>query len=420
MKLQLLAGLLCLSGFAHAAKLTDYTPFKFEVLFTNPVCAEHRYDTPELANDGTTLVSKPVNVYCKSSDIPSAVSRSISPQYRLLEWIAAPTTKELFLAYLSFSNKDVSQGLCNAAKRGVKISFVLDAKPEDEASGIRMAEDLKKCGDVKILYRGNRGGIGYAHNKVMMVNPDSKDTFQMVYSSGNLSTGTSINHENWNFITTSPATNFAGAHRCLREGLTNHADTRKDFTDFMTQCRAAIGKPEEEDIRAFFVPCDGKAALAAVTDWGNRSTKVDATAHRFSGNLLRLFTSLLGAGKSLRLITDDDMYWTWKTHKPVGMNMVVEAYKVFDLKKAGLPMRFVETNQNERILQHNKYMIFDADQGAVFNGAGNFTSDAFDKNFENFYLVQIPEVVAAFRAQYVKFWSMATPEEKLPRDMILP
>lgn len=423
MKFTCMLAVLTLAGLAQAAKLSDYQPFKFEVLFNNPSCAEHRYETPVLANDGSLLVAKPKDVYCKKSDIATTVSRDVSPQYRLIEWINDPNTRELFLAYLSFSNKDVAAALCEAAKRDVKIDFVLDSDPSEDARGVPLAEGLKACGNkVSIHYRGNRGGSGYAHNKLMMVNPSDATEVRIVYSSGNMSTGPSINHENFNFVTTSPQSYFAQVHRCLQEAQINHADTRKNYTDFMAACRQRIGKPEEEDIRTFFVPGEGRQALKAIREMALRSNHIDATAHRFSGAFLKLFTELLDAGKAIRLITDDDMYWTWKTRTAVGGNMVGEAFKVMELKEKGMDLRFIETNHSERILQHNKYMIFDVDtMDAVFHGAGNFTSAAFDSNFENFYMVTIPEVAQAYQAQYRQYWEkMATPEAKLPVENITP
>lgn len=408
---------------AVAGKLTDYQPYQFETLFTNPVCAEYAYPTPMLANDGTTLLAKPRNVYCKSADFEASASRSISPQFRLLEWAADPLVTEIFFAYLSFSNKDLADTLCAAAGRGVKLTMVLDAKPEEEETGIRLAENLKECGeDVTIHYRGNREGLGYAHNKVFMVNPDDPITFKMVFSSGNASPGTAIYHENWNFVTTSQLTHFAQAHKCLREGLINHGDSKAMFVEFMAGCRAAISTPEEDDIHSFFVPGEGQKALAAIREMGLRSSRIQAAAHRFSGVFVKLFTEFLAADKDVRLITDDDMYWSWKLHKDVGRNMRVEAYKVHDLIAQGLNLRYMETNVNYMHLQHNKYVIFEMrDHDAVFAGAGNFTSSAFDHNFENFYVITNDDAVNAFETQYVKFWGqMATSLEKLPTQYVMP
>ncbi len=44
---------------SFAAKLSDYTPYDFEVLFTNPVCSEYKYDRPVYAEDGSLLKAKP-------------------------------------------------------------------------------------------------------------------------------------------------------------------------------------------------------------------------------------------------------------------------------------------------------------------------------------------------------------------------
>ncbi|MBY0515587.1 MAG: hypothetical protein K2P81_01675 [Bacteriovoracaceae bacterium] len=423
MKHFLICSLLALSSLAQAAKLSDFSPYKFETLFTNPKCAEVKYDRPVLAEDGSTLTAKPKDVYCKASDMAPSASRTSSPQFRLIEWIEEPTTKEIFLAYLSFSNKPVADALCAAVKRGMKLTMVIDSAPEEDENGNSMAEGLKKCGtDVTVHYRGQRNGLGYAHNKIFMVNPDDAKEVRLVFSSGNMSTGTAIHHENWNFITTSPKTHFIQAHKCVREGMINHGDSRKEFVAFMSECRKNIKVKEEDDIKSFFVPGQGKEAFATLTDLAKRAKHVSATAHRFSGDFVRLFTELLNLGQDVRLITDDDMYWSWKLRVDTGRNTRLEAYKVLPLRDLGLKMKFMETNQSQVFLQHNKFMVFEmSDEDVVFAGAGNFTSAAFDKNYENFYVIRNEEAVKAFKKQYSHFWNdLATAPEKMPRQNILP
>ena len=80
--------LLCLTSFnSWAIKLSDYNPFKFEPLFTNPVCETYSYDRPVITESGNTVASKPKNVYCKPADEAASVSRSNSPQFRIVEWV---------------------------------------------------------------------------------------------------------------------------------------------------------------------------------------------------------------------------------------------------------------------------------------------------------------------------------------------
>lgn len=425
-KLSSLGLLFLISSQSWAVKLSDYRPFSFETLFTNPVCEVYKYDKAIISNSGKTLDSKPVGVYCKPQDEAASVARSNSPQYRLVEWITAKDTKELYLAYLSFSSKNVVNALCKAVKSGVKIKMVLDRGEEGANQINKDAESLKKCGNedlVSVTYRGSSGGLGFAHNKILIVNPGAEKV-KIVFSSGNLTSGTSINHENWNFVTTNGKSYFAGAHKCVVEAMIESGETKAQFTKHLTDCREKIKADPETDVQVFFSPVDGKKAIDTVASYGAKSELIEAMSHRFSGAVAELFGNLLKDGKKIRFMLDDDMYWAHLRRQDVGRNTSIEAFKIYrDLIEKGLETRFLQTNQNVFQLQHNKFMIFTLKDGsgAIFNGAGNFTTAAFTKNFENFYLIRIPEVVEIYKKQYKKyFFEMSTKAEDMPRDYVLP
>ncbi len=429
MKSIALISMFLFSSLTHAVKLTDYQPFGYEVLFTNPTCREYKYAAPEVANNGQMLTAKPKNVYCKTSDLKASALRPESPQFRLIEWIKDVQTTEIFMAYLSFSNTEVAKELCNAVKRGATLNIVLDNGAADTGEGQEndMAEGLKKCsmkeGLVKVHYRGNEGSLGFAHNKLFVVNPKDAKVFKMVFSSGNMSTGTAIHHENWNFITTSQESYFAQAHQCLMKAVIDHGKSKVEFAAFLTECRGQIKAQEETDIRSYFVPADGTKAFNALKSYALKAKDVDMVAHRFSGKFLTLARDLKKAGKSVKLVTDDDIYWSAKLNVDTGRNTVGESVAVMKLNQEGVAMKFMQTNHAQVLLQHNKFMVMDMgnDKTTVFAGAGNFTSSAVTSNFENFYLIHIPEVTAKFKAQYAKFWNeMATPEELMPRENALP
>jgi hypothetical protein len=409
-----------------AVKLSDYRPFQFEALFTNPVCATYKYDRPLITESGKTVTAKPKNVYCKQSDEAASVSRKNAPQYRIVEWISDSDTKELYLAYLSFSSQNVAKALCSAVKRGVKLTMVLDGGEDSANPAINKdAENLKKCGQkdqVSVTYRGSSGGLGFAHNKIMIVNPASP-VVRVLFSSGNMSGGTSINHENWNFVTTAGESYFAQAHKCVVDAMVEAGDTKANFTKNLNACRSQIKAQPETDIRVFFVPVDGAAALNAVAEAANKSQQIEAMSHRLSGKLADLFKKLVANRKPIKFILDDDIYWSLKRREDIGRNTSAEAAKIYrDLISQGMQTKFLQTNQNVFQLQHNKFMIFSfSNGGAVFNGAGNFTSAAFTKNFENFYLITIPDVLEAYKAQYDLYYNeMATAAEDMPRDYVLP
>jgi phosphatidylserine/phosphatidylglycerophosphate/cardiolipin synthase-like enzyme len=405
----------------QAVSLKDYSPYHYEVLFTNPECELYEYGETMLANNGTSLSAKPKNVYCKTSDFESSAKRNSSPHNRLTQYIEDPTTKEIFMAYLSFSNESIRDSLCLALKRGVKIDLVLDFNPKTGKTNPN-AEKLKACGDIKVHYRGNQNGLGFAHNKIFMVNPHHNNEVKIVFSSANMSAGTALHHENWNFITTNPKSYFAQIHLCIKDGMIDHGESRKSFTEFISQCRSGISVAEEDDIKTFVVPGEGDLAFKAIENLAQQSIQLDTAAHRFSGIFIDLFNRLLDQNLPIRLITDDDMYWSNKLRRSVGPNTFQEASRVYGLVERGVEIKLMETNHKEFLLHHNKFMIFKGEHfEAVFAGAGNFSTTAFDKNFENFYIITIPKVVKFFKDQYDLMWNqMATSEELMPvRDIRL-
>ena len=78
---------------------------------------------------------------------------------------------------------------------------------------------------------------------------------------------------------------------------------------------------------------------------------------------------------------------------------------VLPLAQAGVKVRYMETNQGNGYLHHNKFMVFKTPQGeSVFAGAGNFTGTAFSDNFENFYFLgKRTLVLSAKRWRICKF-----------------
>jgi hypothetical protein len=106
---------------------------EYTVLFTNPVCRRYAYSSNQdvVSNDGTRLEAKPENVFCTQSDGAASSARDSAPQKKLIDWIKDPDTKEIFFAYLSFSNRVVAAELCTAIQqRNVKVTMVLDRETE--------------------------------------------------------------------------------------------------------------------------------------------------------------------------------------------------------------------------------------------------------------------------------------------------
>lgn len=442
MKLISLLFITLLSTSALAVSLKDYTPFEYEVLFTNPVCKQYYYNQDVVSNRGDELSSKTKDAYCKSSDSSKSRARKNSPHRRLKDWIRSPKTKEIFMAYLSFSNGDIQKELCNAIRyRNVKVTFVIDSNNESDDNRMIQLRRLSKCRPKnvsdeeanlpEVYTSGNKGGAKYAHNKVIFINPFDKNEVRIGFSSGNMSSGTTTHHENWHFITTSPESYFSQAHHCLMEGILNHDSGKRAYTNYIKKCRSEIETEEESDIKTFFIPGEGNKALSTIKRAIKGSKKIDMAAHRFS------YTALINAVKAqlktkrtkVRLVVDDDIYWSGVYKRGMGRNSLMELGKVRSLEKAGMKTKYIETYANDVFdptslqLQHNKFLIFTFknNTGAVFTGAGNLTGSAFSINYENFYYISIPEVFKAYEKQYTHFWNdLGDSARDMPTKLILP
>ena len=281
-------------------------------------------------------------------------------------------------------------------------------------------------------------GIGWSHTKVFMVNESDKEKTTISFSSANMSSGTTIHHENWHFVTVSPETYFAKVHLCLKDAELNASNSRNEFMKSIKDCRSKIGMDEEEDIKVFIAPGEGEAAMETFLNDIKDSSHVDMAAHRFT--LKPLTEALRKAryeGTKVRMIFDDDLYLVGERRLERGMrvpNMPMEYRKVLAildhnpasvLSTMGAEARYMETNHHSHTIHHNKFLIMDNakrvdGKPAVFCGAGNFTKAAFSRksgatNLENYYYITIPEVVQAFNEQYSYMWNhLATPYGKLP------
>ncbi|MCR9163748.1 MAG: phospholipase D-like domain-containing protein [Nannocystaceae bacterium] len=407
---------------AQGQTCLDYR--SYEVLFTNPLCANYGYDAPLQTIDGGSVGAKPKNVYCTKADSEASGDRISSPQTRILDWLEETGAgDEVFLAYLSFSDQKVADALCSAIDRGAEVTFVLDKISSK-------AEQVIACGG-DVFTRGHQGSVGFAHNKVLMINPraagpaDDDDAFmKLSFGSGNMSSGTHLHHENWHFLEVARSSYFVAAHLCLMESLLDpaHSDGKGAYRAFMNECRADIEATPETDMVPYFIPVldDSRALRDRMLAAIDEAETIDVGAHRFS------YTTMVDALAErlededrefvLRLVADDDLYWLDPEEptesETVGLNTFVEVTKVRELREADggrgrFEDRYLETNHKAHLLHHNKFLVFsglDSGPDAIITGSSNLTGTGFETNLENMYFISVPEVVAAYRNQFGLFW----------------
>jgi|GEM_PF-2045833 len=439
----------------------------YEVLFTNPLCGQYSHEDGAGITDleGDPVTGKPKNVYCRDDhdrklnfDGETGEGRVTSPLFRIVDWVSDTNDgDEIFMAYLSFSDDDVFDALCDASGRGVDITFVVDKK-NNSTTDPDHATRLESCG-ATVLKRGG-GKIPFAHAKLMMINPDKagpdgndEEFLRMTFGSGNMSTGTYLHHENWHFLEVARESYFVEAHKCLRDALVAHdhtsgGDGKSEFADRIDDCTDKIttdlGLEEEDDMKAYFVPAlsNRKRQQKLMRALIAASPELDMGVHRIgSKTIIDPLTSRLEDNSDpvkLRLIADDDLFWRNPVapaqFKEEGFNGPGDVNAIQDLEDADkdsngnrrgrFEQKFMETATRQ--FHHNKFIIFndiddldaaieaDSDKNtevslapakeAVMMGAANITGTGFNTNFENNYITTIPVVVDAFQAQFALMW----------------
>lgn len=423
---------LLLSFNLSAKKITEFTPYQYEVFFTNPICNEYQYEKPVYSNDGELISTRVQNVYCTKEDKDKNINRLSSPNYNIRKLISDPKVTEMFFTYLSFSDEDVANELCHAIEqRNLKVTFIIDSKnnlPSRKDKAMELFEKIKKCksnlpnaNKARMEIRGNIGGLGFAHNKLILAHYKNSKKVTIVFGSANMSTGTWFHHENWHFLTTSKETHFYKAHECLRVGMLEFGESIDDFEKYVKECRSKITEEKEEDIALYIVPSDGKEAMDNIVENISKADSIDIAVHRFSNSSMISAIVKEAKNKKIRFIADDDLYWSGVLQKRVAANTKNESDNVKKIEKAGVEVRYMQTNHSVWQLHHNKFVIFNYDNGESYlhTGAGNFTYSAFSKNYENFYFIKIPSIVEKFKIQYEKMFNeLATSIDKLPATFV--
>lgn len=393
-------GLVSISTWARP--IASLPGFFWEVVPTNPQC--------------DVVEGFPRDAWCQKSDLLKNLLRQDTPEFKLLQGIRDLETTHIRMTYLSFGNPRVAEALCEALQRGVAVELVLDS-----SKVYPIAEELKACNPEKFSFygRGNSGGIGFAHNKVTFFTKKSSADLEIVIGSGNLTSGTILTHENWHFIRAPKSSYFVSMHECLWEGVKNHAAKASVYKSFLSTCRQKIAAAPEKGIEIFFIPGGGESLLARLRTELQASDWVLGASHRFNGSLIKdLLSGVLKAGIRVEMVFDDDMYWAGRNRKGFGLNQFGEALLVWNLMKQGLQVRYVQTNHTEHLIHHNKFFVWgkSGKTAGAFLGAGNLTNSAFTKNFENFYLVTLPEVAEEMQRYHQHLWSdLATQPGGMPQ-----
>jgi hypothetical protein len=401
-----------------------------------------------LGPNGPTLVcqhpGEKAGAHCDGSEVKEAAANS-GIEDRLIEIMNLPEIRSVSLAYYSFSNSRVKNALCDAAKnKNLHIRVYIDASPENVGS----VQDLETCSPNVVIQPVGLGFGKYIQHMKIFLATTFEDPVPLadlsgnqaksaahskayvVSSSGNMSSyGTSLHFDNWIFYETEFSENIIQQNLCaLRsmDGQSSTQDTRDLFSSKFEKCRKNIASKERSDIRFYAVPHGFKnpqAYQAYEYAINGAKSEVMVAIHRLTtASMYRPWISAIKRKVRVSVIFDDDTLRRGKVGgQPffdVGMDDVKSERT---LRSAGAKITYMETGAEVRPhLFHSKFVVVDPGlkTGALFQGAGNFTSTALniygDGNFEQFYVIRVPEIVQAYADGWKAYRSLSTKLEDHP------
>lgn len=376
--------------------------------------------------------------FCDGSETREA-ARVSGVEDRLIEIMNLPEIRSVSLAYYSFSNSRIKRALCEAAqKKDLHIRIYIDGSPENVSS----VEELKSCSaNVVIIPVGLGFGRYIQHMKIFFASEmeDPRPLAQLsaseakryanskafaVSSSGNMSSyGTSLHFDNWLFFESDFAENVIQQNLCALRSMDDQStttDTRDKYANTYAKCRKAIADAERRDVQFYAVPhgFQNPEPYRGYEDMIRAArTELKVAIHRLTTpQMYRPWISAKNRGVDVSVILDDD---TLRVGKEDGgaAHDVGDADVRSDraLRKANVDVTYMESGAEVRAhLFHSKFVVVDPGQktGAVFQGAGNFTSTAMNingnGNFEQYYVLRVPEIVQAYADGWEDYRSLST------------
>ncbi len=443
----------------------EYGALKWEALFTH-------LSVPSQPSEPVCSYPNHSNAWCKRSNKAEA-SKKAGIDERLKELVFNPYYKSISMAYFSFSNsKLINDVLCKAAqqrKGDLKINLFIDSREYVETTTIidektvkvrhlkpgSNVDRLNKCSEhITVVGRGKgpfgSSGAHLLHIKVILASPlkvnkplhmlsdaSNSDLFTegsqprvfFTSSSANMSgSGTSLHFENWLMFDDQIGSHLAQSQFCLFFGLQNATGKkpRISFAKNYKSCVQKIKATPQMGLQFFAVPHVNKIpkpypALRSLLE--SAHSEVLVAIHRLTtGKMTLPLLVAANNGAQVKIIYDDDTLWAGKYGGPKIVRASHPDVKQHRALRASenVETLYMETNNNIGQLHHNKFIVID--NHTLFQGAGNFTATALNAgvkgNYEQFYIITVPEIVNAYRQAWRRLSEFALTYKEHPGSQL--
>jgi len=335
----------------------------------------------------------------------------------------------LSLAFMSFNEPSLFKEICRLAIQGLQIDGYFDSKAgPPRGLGHRLQSECQGPGgkNVRMFYMGmanpNRGSWRLHHNKFYLTESPGSPV-ELAFGSANLSnTGLSVNFENWNFISAQARDPFVADHLCSLRAMRLARESGQSQDDPRVYRRELDGCLSEREISVAQVDRlmrEQGAWVLFAPDRGDRIFKIlrDQIDRVVAGGRIRMASYLFlhqplaealqraqARGVRVQLLLDDDI--VQGTASAPGQKRFYERF--LKSSASGFEVRVFDTNEDIFQLQHNKFLLLEGvdqlNRVRLFTGAGQFTRAAFEENYENFYLIETPQVVRQYSELFDLLW----------------
>jgi hypothetical protein len=372
-------------------------------------------------------------LYCSKDEIPQEVmDAGIVQRLVQMSELAYADKGRVTLAFMSFTEPILFQALCELTRKGLELDGFFDAKagpPQGLAYRLESECQAENLHNVRIYYMGMnavRKTWRLHHNKFFISEyGQNRSQVQMAFGSANLSGhGLSINFENWNFVTGLREEAMIHDHFCVVEAMRSAREARaaeddpRVFRKIADNCftyrdidpRRADVILTKEGVWTLFTP-DPQDRVFKLLELQIDSVlpggRIRMAAYYFTHRpLAEALQRAKQRGVQIDLILDDDIY------KGGGIPSQRKFYNNYLREKvSGYDLKVFATPQGTFQIHHHKFLILEGvgekRKTRVFLTAAQFTLVAFKKNYENFYLVETPEVVEQFQKLYTDLWALA-------------
>lgn len=339
----------------------------------------------------------------------------------LLKIIGDESIISFDVAMFSFNDQLSAYYICDKFSSNTKHVSITTQKGNSKSTANYLTECAREKGvkSTSTAQLGRENDLNSYHPKILKVVTQSKNI--LAISSGNISVGKRNLDYTTFFVTQaqeqSPLIDWA---TCIIASLNSQKfnNTQSGVYEVKLACEELKMNLETEDV--FILPSDSSDFLFKAAILGGDSDEVMIASQGFNSNrVFYILKQLLEKGKKVKILLDDDIYWSREGYETRGtlMNYSYEySNYLVPLISLGAEVRYLITNHHSLPSNyfHGKAMIFNKKN--IYNallGSSNMTNAAFRTNVEvNFELNGLPAAQAEH--WFSSLWDRAVEHDKMP------